>query len=80
MTYTPAQQMMIDDGFPPELFRTAAERAADWKGVKLSRQGSRFGKLDAAEQRQRNKLRREYERAKEMERKARFEKFLESRR
>lgn len=60
--------------------RTEHGYCPSWKGRKLTRQGSSFGRLDAAEQRQRTKLQREYEREQERKRKARFEEFLESRR
>lgn len=56
------------------------ERAAAWKGRRFTRQGAGFRTIDAAEERQRNKLRREYEREQEKKRKERFEAFLESRR
>lgn len=31
------QQMMVDDGFPPELLLTQEQRKADWKGVRLTK-------------------------------------------
>ena len=35
---TRAQQMLIEDGLPPELaLATEAERKAEWKGVKLTK-------------------------------------------
>lgn len=56
------------------------ERRAAWKGRKLTRQGARFGKIDAAEERERKRLQREYDRQQEAKRKARLAEFLESRR
>jgi len=56
------------------------ERAAAWKGRKLTRQGSRFGGLDAAEDRERRKLQTAYDRQQAEKRKQRLAEFLESRR
>lgn len=72
MTLTRMQQFMVEDGFPAELILTDAERREQWKGVKLSKQGSGFRKLDAAEQRQRNRLQREYDRFREEQKRARL--------
>jgi bifunctional pyridoxal-dependent enzyme with beta-cystathionase and maltose regulon repressor activities len=38
------------------------ERVAAWKGHKFTKQGAGFRTIDAAEQRHRNKLQREYDR------------------
>jgi len=57
-----------------------SERAAAWKGRKLTTQGRGFRNLDAAEQRERTKLQREYDRQQAEKRKTRLAAFLESRR
>lgn len=72
MKLSSAQQMMLADGAPASCFLPQEERAACWKGRRLTKQGSSFNKLDAAEQRQRNRLQREYDRFREEQKRARL--------
>ena len=55
------------------------ERAAAWRGRKLTVQGRGFRSLDAAEERERKKLQREYDRQQAEKRRQRLAAFLESR-
>lgn len=73
----------MSNTFPdiPDFLRIPqVERRAAWVGRKLTRQGARFGKLDAAEERERKRLQREYDREQERKKKERFAAFLESKR
>jgi len=57
-----------------------SERRAAWVGRKLTVQGKSFRSLDAAEERERKKLQREYDRQQAEKRRQRLAEFLESRR
>jgi len=57
----------------PDFLRISAEdRAAAWKGRKLTKQGAGFRRLDVAEERERNRLQREYDRFREEQKRARL--------
>lgn len=56
-----------------------SERAAAWVGRKLTTQGMRFRSVDAAEERARKKLQRDYDRQQAAKKAARLAEFLESR-
>jgi hypothetical protein len=66
------------DGIPDFCRISPEERAAAWRGRKLTRQGTCFGKLDAAEQRARTKLQREYDRQQAEKRARRLQQLREN--
>ena len=63
---------------PAFLIIPQSERAAAWKGRKLTKQGVGFRTLDAAEQRHRSKLQREYDRVQAQKRADRLKQLREN--
>lgn len=67
-------------GIPDFLRISADDRKAAWKGHRFTTQGAGFRHIDAAEERMRSKLQREYDLQQAAKRRARLNAFLESRR